>query len=63
MNPLYDIGKFILNDYRSLVATIQNLTMRPSNDTLSVNVVSSANSTSLKKSYDLRPRKPVSYKV
>ena len=63
MNPLSDIAKFILDDYRSLLATIQNLTKRPSNDTLSVNVVSTANSTSLKKSYDLRPRKAVSYKV
>jgi hypothetical protein len=68
MNPLSDIAKFILDDYRSLLATIQNLTKRTSvplssNDTLTVNVVSTANSTSLKKSYDLRPRKAVSYKV
>lgn len=62
MNPLSDIAKFILDDYRSLLATIQNLTKRTS-EPLSTNDNVTSNSTSLKKSYDLRPRKAVSYKV
>jgi len=63
MNPLSDIAKFILDDYRSLLATIQNLTKRTSEPLSTNDNVTTANSTSLKKSYDLRPRKAVSYKV